>query len=249
MNVSDLRRAHEFLRSQLLYPLVLPTGLCAVLIVGRVVLSNTHNYAFLVWNLFLAWVPYGAAVWTARALRAHPGRRRKLILPATLWILFLPNAAYIMTDFNHIQKWQPFPLQYDIVMIFAFALTGLLLWVASVDLIAGLVRAARGRFAGWATVIGSAVLSGVGVYVGRFLRWNSWYVLTRPGYLARSAIDELSDWPGQTHALGHVAVFATVMFLCHLTFVALRAQGRDSYAPGAGGFPVGPLDAVGKAKG
>jgi uncharacterized membrane protein len=228
MRVSDLRRAHEFLRSQSLYPLVLSTTLCAVLIVGRVVLSNSYSYGFLVWNLFLAWVPYAAAVWTARAARTNPGRRRKVAAPAVVWILFLPNAAYIMTDFNHLLKWRPFPLMYDIVMIFAFALTGLLLWVASVDLIAGLVRAARGSVAAWSTVLACAVLTGVGVYVGRFLRWNSWEVLTRPGHLVRTAVEELSDPFGRSHALGHVAVFATAVLLCHLTFVTLRAPGRGA---------------------
>ena len=125
--MTNLRTAHRFCRVHLVYPLALSTLLCVVLIVARVVVSNSRHYQFLVWNLFLAWLPYAFALWVIATRRRTPGRVAKAALPAALWLLFLPNAPYIMTDFNHLLHWRAFPLMYDIVLIFAFAWTGLLL--------------------------------------------------------------------------------------------------------------------------
>jgi uncharacterized membrane protein len=177
-------------------------------------------------------VPYGLAVWvvTARRQRDLAAARQstryraawRWALPAALWVAFLPNAFYIMTDFNHLLKWRPFPLMYDIVMIFAFAWTGLLLGVTSLYLMQNLVRAALGRAAAATLVVGVTLLCGAGVYLGRFLRWNSWDLLTRPGQLLAELAETMSDPSEHSHALGHTAVFATVALLSHLTFLAMR---------------------------
>src|SRR3954463_6617117 len=127
MPMPRLSTVHRFCRAHLVYPLALSTLLCVVLIVARVAVSNSRHYQFLGWNLFLAWLPYAFAMWFVVVRWREPARPAKRILPAVLWVLFLPNAPYIMTDFNHLLHWRAFPLMYDIVMIFAFAWTGLLL--------------------------------------------------------------------------------------------------------------------------
>jgi uncharacterized membrane protein len=222
----SLRRAHAFLRCHLFYPPAFSTLLCGVLIVGRMVLTDSPQFRFLCWNLTLAWVPYFLAVWAigaARAARGTPGRRLRIGVALSLWALFLPNAAYIMTDFVHLTwpHWD-MPVQYDITMVFAFAWTGLLLWLISVDLVRGLVARWRGRVAGWAFVVASAVLTGAGVYLGRFLRWNSWDIATHPLKLLREVASDLTDPMGHTYAMSHTAVFATAVMLCYLTFQTLR---------------------------
>jgi uncharacterized membrane protein len=144
-----------------------------------------------------------------------------------LWALFLPNAPYIVTDFVHLLHLRPFRIMYDIVLIFAFAWTGLLLGFTSLLLLQNLVREQLGRPAAAAFVLAATLLAGVGVYVGRFLRWNSWHVLTRPGALARTTLDALLNPLQHTGAVAHSLVFATVTLLCYLTFLALRRGTHD----------------------
>jgi uncharacterized membrane protein len=218
---------HAFCHRTLFYPLALSTLLCAVLIVGRVVVSDTYGYRFLVWNLFLAWLPYAFAVGVVLVRRRRPGRWWACVGLAALWALFLPNAPYIVTDFKHLLHLRPFPIMYDIVLIFAFAWTGLLLGIVSLYLLQTLVRDQWGAVAAAAFVVATALMTGVGVYVGRFLRWNSWDVLTRPATLVRTTLDAALNPLDHTHALAHSLVFATATLACYLTFLTLRRESRE----------------------
>jgi uncharacterized membrane protein len=219
---------HEFLRTHLFYPVALSTALCMALIVARVVISGSSNYEFLDWNLFLAWLPYLFALWILTIRRRESGRPWKLVLPGALWMLFLPNAPYIVTDFNHLLHRRAFPLMYDIVLIFAFAWTGLLLGVASLHLLEGSVRRAWGKVAAAGFVVASAALAGAGIYLGRFLRWNSWDVLKRPGDMIATLVDVVHNPMEHTYAIGHSLVFTTMLLICHVTFVAFRQANRPS---------------------
>ena len=222
MQDHKLRAGHEFLRVHLFYPVALSTALCMVLIAVRVLLSGSSNYEFLVWNLFLAWLPYLFALWIVAIRRRQPAARWKVVLPGVVWMLFLPNAPYIVTDFNHLLFRRAFPLMYDIVLIFAFAWTGLLLGVASLHLLEGSVRRAWGNVAAAGFVVLSALLAGAGIYLGRFLRWNSWDVLKRPGDMVATLVDVARNPLEHTYAIGHSLVFTTVLLICHVTFVTFR---------------------------
>src|SRR5688572_19005068 len=89
---------HDLLARYAIYPLVLCTGLSLALLVSRFYLAQTSDYRFLIWNLFLAWIPYGCAVWAISLERNAPGPIWRLAGPAFLWLIFLPNAPYIVTD-------------------------------------------------------------------------------------------------------------------------------------------------------
>jgi len=213
---------HRFLKTHGFYAVAVSTAFCAVLFVGRVVVSGTRDYRFLVWNLFLAWLPYAFAVWAVSVRQKAPQARRAAILPGILWLLFLPNAPYIVTDFLHLLQERPFPILYDVALIFAFAWTGLLLGLISIGMMQDLVRRSRGRIIGWAFVFGTAMLTGVGMYVGRVLRWNSWHVLTRPKRIVSTLAEAMTNPFDHLTALGHVGVFAALVLLCHASVRALR---------------------------
>ena len=55
----------------------------------------------MVWNLFLAWLPYLWSLWAVSIQRRQPRRWWRLLLPATLRLLFFPNAPYLVTDLIH----------------------------------------------------------------------------------------------------------------------------------------------------
>jgi len=166
-------------RSLALLSLALSSGLCVALEAARVLYSGTNDYGFLVWNLFLAWIPFGLA------LAVYDGHRRgRLRLGlAALWLLFFPNAPYIVTDFVHLGNLGGAPLWYDLILTAAFAWSGLALGFASLLLLQTVVRARFGARRSWEFVGATLALASFGVYLGRFLRLNSWDFFLQPGVL------------------------------------------------------------------
>jgi uncharacterized membrane protein len=166
--------------------------LCCGMVAVRVLYSAQQTYLTLCWNLVLAWVPLGLSMLLAR--RHLPERRAGRIGSLTLgtvWLAFFPNAPYMVTDFVHLFPRSPVPLWFDAILVFAFAFTGLGLGFMSLLLVHGIVRRWRGAGAGWLFVGTVAGLTGFGVYLGRFQRWNSWDLVTRPSQLFASVLQEI----------------------------------------------------------
>ncbi|HSP34452.1 MAG TPA: DUF1361 domain-containing protein [Thermoanaerobaculia bacterium] len=168
---------------------------CGFLLAGRVYRSGTLAYTFLVWNLFLAMLPAVFGVLFARATQ----RGSFAIVRAiwfVLWLLFLPNAPYIVTDFIHLTAMPRVPLWFDIALLLSFAGTGLLLGYSSVADVQGAIALRFGRAVGWCVAFLAVLLSGFGIYLGRFLRWNSWDAFTDPfdmaTYIARHSLHPLA---------------------------------------------------------
>jgi len=135
------------------------------------------------------------------------------------WILFLPNAPYIATDFVHLAPSPPVPLWFDVALILSCAATGLLLGFSSVAEVQAVITRSSGRATGWGVAVGALLLSGFGIYLGRFLRWNSWDALVRPKELARYVA------PRASHPLSHPRTFAVTLIYgvgLVLGYVALR---------------------------
>ena len=198
---------------------------CAGLVGARMVYSESSHYWFLTWNLLLAWVPL---VFAGLAYLSHSGRRAGLpfftVLAAVAWLLFFPNAPYILTDFLHLGSMgDTVPGWYDVLMLFWFAWAGLMLGVVSLHLMHEIVRQAGGRSVGWAFVVTAAALGSFGIYLGRFLRWNSWDLLRRPRPLAAELYGTVTDPSTQPQLVGFTALFA-LLFLFVYVAVYIFAQ-------------------------
>lgn len=147
----------------------------------RVFMSGGMDYAFMIWNLFLAWIPLGIA-YIASSL-ANKRKHMLIVLPFILipWLLFLPNAPYIVTDLLHLKFPRVgVPIWFDVLMISWFAWTGMLLGIFSLFMIHNIIRRLFGRWVGWLFVTAAGLLASLGIYIGRFLRWNSWDLLFNP---------------------------------------------------------------------
>ena len=176
--------------------------------------SGSVHYWFLVWNLALAWVPF---VFAGLAYMMAKGRRSTfsvfIVLAALVWLIFFPNAPYILTDFLHLGSMGDIvPGWYDVLMLFWFSWTGLILGVVSLYLMHEIVGQAAGRVAGWVFVVLAAGLGSFGIYLGRFLRWNSWDLLRRPRPLAAELYGTFTDPAAQRQLLGFTLLFA-LLFL------------------------------------
>lgn len=195
----------------------------------RAEFSDTIHYGFLIWNLFLAWIPFMISYFTYTITL----NRRQIFLTipiaAFFWLLFFPNAPYILTDFQHLAKWRDVPLWYDVMMLIWFAFTGLLLGMVSLFLMQEVVRREFGRRVGWAFVAIVAALSSTGIYAGRFLRWNSWDVFSNPKGMALYTLHSALD-PGW-QMIGFVGLFTTFFLFLYITLYAFghlfSEQGKN----------------------
>lgn len=165
----------------LLAALLFTSSLAVAIWLVRFVYTGSIAFIFLQWNLFLAWLPVLFALLARRKAASKLGRW----LWGGLWLLFFPNAPYLLTDLLHLGQIGRVPIWYDLIMLLAFALAGLFLGFASLFWLHNLVAQSWNRWAGWLFVLGTLGLSSFGVYIGRFLRWNSWDLLLNPTTLLR----------------------------------------------------------------
>ena len=192
--------------------------ICVALIAARSWYSHTYHYWFLLWNLVLAWVPF---VFAAIAYSLASARRAVLyvliVLAALVWLAFFPNAPYILTDFLHLGSMGDIvPGWYDVLMLFWFAWTGLILGIVSLYLMQEIVTRGLGTVAGWVFVVVVAGLGSFGIYLGRFLRWNSWDLVRRPGPLANELLGRVTDPASQPRLLGFTLLFALLFLFIYV---------------------------------
>jgi uncharacterized membrane protein len=212
----------EALRVVLLSPVAIGfiTALCMVGNALRTFAGLQPEYGFLVTNLFLAWIPLALAYGISLAAR------RELTWPvlpllACAWIVFLPNAPYLVTDLVHLNEGVSLPNAIELSLL---AVTGLLVGIKSVQLVQGAVERLWGVAAGWRAVQVVALLAAVGVYLGRVLRWYSWTVFQHPGDLARVVLRSPAE-PGRVGLglLGIVA-FAGAFYLAYRVLTGTPAE-------------------------
>jgi uncharacterized membrane protein len=179
-------------------------------------------YLWLVWNLFLAWVPYGLAL-GASVLRARGLDRWWNLTPLALaWLLVFPNAPYLLTDLIHLRPRQGVPLWFDAALLALFAAAGWLLGLLSLGVWKGWLQERLGRVGAWAGVLAVSVLSGYGIYLGRVERWNSWEVFTEPVTLLQAVLAHLRAPGHYPELVGLTGLFAVLVTLSYAAFEALR---------------------------
>jgi uncharacterized membrane protein len=182
----------------------------------RAEFSGTGRYAFLIWNLFLAWIPFIIAYFTYTLTLNRKWIYVVIPIAAFFWLIFFPNAPYILTDFQHLAYTaSDLPVWYDVMMLIWFAFTGLLLGMVSLFLMQEIMRREFGRWVGWTFVALVTSLTGAGVYVGRFLRWNSWDILHNPTGLAHFAFEHAQN--PSLQAIGFTGLFAAFFLFLYIT--------------------------------
>jgi uncharacterized membrane protein len=199
---------------------------CIALVVVRNVHTDNVNFRYLIWNLFLAWIPFALAVFVYDRWQRRGAGPALLVLGA-LWLLFFPNAPYIATDFVHLQHDPLAPFWYDAVTIASFAWMGLLLGFASLYLMQTVVRQWRGPAAGWAFAVVAIGLGSLGIYLGRFLRLNSWDALEHPSVLPRIAHAVARDPFAYQEAIMVTALFTLALTFAYFLLYSLAALGFE----------------------
>ncbi|MFC5531388.1 DUF1361 domain-containing protein [Cohnella yongneupensis] len=216
----------------LFYILAATSILCALLIKFRESHGAFLDFSFLLWNLYLAWLPLlcsmVALIWARVAKGASLAIG--LIALGIGWLLLFPNAPYLMTDLIHLIFTSDYLgydvdgllLWFDLVLYFIFTWCGMLLGYLSMNQIHAIVRHYWDSAMGWAFVFGSSMLSGFGVYLGRIVRLNSWDVL-HPGRIVEQIIDAI-----HFNSIAFSILFGTLILIVYVSLYAITTHARVS---------------------
>lgn len=189
-------------KNQFVLALLVASAVTLSLFTVRWLRNGTAQYSYLVWNLLLAWLPLLFALWLARVLRSKLWSSWEALLVSMLWLIFLPNSFYMVSDFIHLKNIGTVDLLYDAVMFTSFVYLGLTIGFSSLYLVHIKLKQ---RFN--AVVSGSWIglvllLASFAIYLGRDLRWNSWDILTNPAGL----LFDISDRALQPSGYGQIIV-------------------------------------------
>ncbi|MCB2219613.1 MAG: DUF1361 domain-containing protein [Bacteroidetes bacterium] len=209
--------------------LLITIGFSLGMLLLRIIITGSIHYAFLVWNLFLAIIP----LWISSRIIKRTYRKKwiEYLIPGVLWLLFLPNAPYIITDFIHLDNTESVPHWFDLMLILSFAWNGLLFWLVTMfhfyqfmsDHIRPNIKSFLIQFI--------TLLSSVGVYLGRFGRFNSWDAFFEPiGIIERVIYMILHP----THYPGFYGMTLTVYVFLALLFRFFQHVGHT----GRPGLPI-----------
>ncbi|MCK0156374.1 DUF1361 domain-containing protein [Cellulophaga sp. F20128] len=159
----------------------------------RIQITGSLFFTFLVWNLFLAALPYFFSQ-MLKYLIAHKTNKIVQFFTFGLWLLFLPNSPYIITDLVHLQNENASLIWLDMLIVFVYAINGLLLGLFSmIDIYQILKDKYETKNANF-FMIYLSLLCGYGVYLGRFLRFNSWDLFTKPLVVGYNIIQSLTHY-------------------------------------------------------
>jgi uncharacterized membrane protein len=164
--------------------------LCFSFSIFRFIYTDTKVFLFLNWNLFLAFVPWAVTSITILKPNIQTYKITIIILLA-VWLLFFPNAPYILTDLFHLRLKSSMPKWFDLILILSFAWTGLVFGFLSLWDIEKILTKSLNQI--WISIISISLLfiGSFGIYLGRYLRWNSWDIIGEPFNLLYDITDRL----------------------------------------------------------
>ena len=225
------RLLREKNRLNLLILFFLTTALCVTLVIFRVRYTSKITFVFLVWNIFLALIPY--VVSTLLILYHEKITNRWLLaIPFMIWLCFFPNAPYILTDLFHLRPRTGVPFWYDLALILFFAWNGLMLGYASLLDMHSVATRHFNQWVGWMMAVGSLVLGSFGIYLGRYLRWNSWDVISSPTGLLHDIYIRVVDPMAHPQTYGVTIIFSAFLVIGYLLIFQLTHIHRHTTGPG-----------------
>jgi uncharacterized membrane protein len=182
--------------------------------------NHSLDFSYLVWNLFLAWLPLVFAVRLVSVLRHKAWSSWEGITFSFLWLVFLPNSFYMISDFIHLEDVRRVDILYDTIMFTSFIYTGVVLGYSSLYLVQKEFAKHLSRRQTRLWVTGVLLVCSSAIYLGRDLRWNSWDVLTNPGGLLFDVSDRLMHPTSYPHMLLTIATF--FILLCSMYVLLWR---------------------------
>jgi len=209
--------------------LLIVSSLFSCLLVGiKMTAEGMRVFMFLPWNLFLAFIPYAIVKW----LMANPAwieNKFRFISVFLLWLLFIPNSFYIITDLYHLELKEDAPRWFDLTMILSFAWNGILLGILSVSKMETIFRIFLKNKSILFFIYPVMWLIAWGIYIGRYLRFNSWDILTNPFSLFGDIAEMFLDPFKYTYAWGMIFCFSIFITLIYMSVKKISSSLSEKH--------------------
>lgn len=208
-------------KKEIVSGIVLLSVFCFMLLALRIHISGSYNFIFLIWNWLLAVIPLILSLMISSLNNKKSINVLSFIILGIIWLLFFPNAPYLITDIMHLKERAIIPMWYDTLMLFSFAFTGLISGMVSLFYVHQHFIKYCGNKLSWFFICIVSILSSYGIYLGRFLRWNSWDILTNTGLLFNDVFLNLF----RAKAILVTAVFTSFMIASYfIVYVLLNKK-------------------------
>ena len=190
---------------------------CLTLYIGRIQFSGTLHYFFMIWNLFLGFIPLMFSRLVREGIIQNKSR---WIIPiySLLWLLFFPNSYYMLTDLYHFNIRPGMPQWYDLLFLLTFAWSGIMMGMMSLwDIETALIHRNREK---WVPYVSTFLLclAGFGIYLGRDLRWNSWDIFINFFHVISDSLDLFFHPIQNQDAWGLIIFMAVFLNIIHWSF-------------------------------
>lgn len=190
--------------------LMLSVSFTIFLIAFRSLYFKQTEFLFYFWNLFLAIIP----LLLSRQLHKWKKLNVAIIPVLVCWLLFLPNAPYIITDIFHFYERAPIPMWFDLLLVTSAAWNGLMLGIISIMQVEQFLRLHFSSLKVNLSMMAIILSCAYGIYIGRFLRFNTWDVVTNTNSLIHQ-ITRSFIYPKQ-----HLSIWAFTLFFGALLWLA-----------------------------
>lgn len=206
-----------------------PILTCSILLLTvRVIVTGELRYVFLLWNLFLAVIP---AVIVLRVIKGQPSKRFTVIAQLVAWLLFFPNTFYLLTDFIHLDSPDGVTKLFDAVLLFSFTISGFMLGIGSLMALHIWLAPKISAKNAWYFVSSVIGASSFAVYLGRYLRWNSWDIAMNPLGLLFDVSDRFINPSAHPRTFTTTFLFFVIISAVYMTLYSFGMVLRKRLKP------------------
>ena len=214
----------NFLKKIIPKPIIPLLIFIIILSIFRVIIWGKFGALYILWNIFLAFVPFFISLILTIFISEKKLTNILLLVGIFLWILFIPNAHYIITDLIHIGEVRQVPDIYDAFLLFSGAIVGLLFGLYSLSHMEQIIK---NRFSNKISSIAMPIiflLIGFGIYIGRFMRFNSWDFFSNHSTIFRSFNDIFSNKDNYAGVLIYTLLFASFVYVSYKSWKYMKIE-------------------------
>lgn len=190
----------------------------------RIVIWHKYSFVYILWNIVLAFIPLIISFFLLVFSQKSTNKKIIFIIGGFLWLVFIPNAIYITTDFVHLGVVRAVPIIYDVVLLFTSALLGLIFGLISVSHIEHIIRIKYSKDITITLMSLIIFIISFGVYLGRFLRFNSWDIFAKPVVFLNGLKETFTNINNFVEALCYTILFFFFILILYHCWKSIKIR-------------------------
>ena len=209
MNIYKIKNS-----KQIFYPL----GLAIFLNLLRIILFKDTHFLYILWNIFLAFIPFFISSFLLSRTSKDTILRPLFVAGFIVWFIFLPNAPYVITDFIHLGRIHSVPVMYDAFLLFASAWVSLFFGLTSLVQMKKMLTLKFPQKITDIIILITILFTSFGVYLGRYLRFNSWDLFISHNSIITSVWKIFAQSNNYANVYGYTALFFVFIYTAYKAF-------------------------------